>query len=98
MDQQRAAEACERGDSAKEDKRGRNTNSAQLDGVKFPSPESRREQGSGVLVLWGGGQALAVNADPGASNTTGKQWWWLSFSFPLPRKIRSDWPGMQWNG
>lgn len=60
-DQQRAPEPCERGDSAKEDERsGRNTKSAQLDGVKFPSCESHGEQGSGVLLPWGWGQFLEV--------------------------------------
>lgn len=50
LDQQRAPEACEKSDSAKQDeRRGRNIKSAQLDGVKFPSCESHGEQGSGVL-------------------------------------------------
>lgn len=60
-DHQRVPKACERGDSAKQDeRRGRNSKSAQLDGVAFPSRESHREQGSGVLLPWRWGQFLEV--------------------------------------
>lgn len=43
-----------------QNRRGRNTEPAQLDGVKFPSCESHREQGSGVLLPWEWGQFLQV--------------------------------------
>jgi len=57
-DQQRVPETCERSDSAKEGKRGsRNTKSARLDGVKFPSRDSHGEQGSGVLLPGYGGNS-----------------------------------------
>lgn len=103
LDQQRAPEACERSDSAKQDeRRGRNTKSAQLDGVKFPSRESHGEQGSGVLLPQGQGQLLkvqlfcipALDSEIQQENSVVG----FGFFFPIPRKIKSDWPGMRWSG
>ena len=105
LDQQRAPEACERGDSAKEDKRrGRNTKSAQLDGVKFPSHESHREQGSGVLLPRGWGQFLEVQQlqvlalEPGIQQENSVVGFGFFLSHSQKDRVRLAWHVTEWVG
>lgn len=101
LDQQRAPEACERGDSAKQDeRRGRNTESAQLDGVKFPCCESHGEQGSGVLPPQAQGQLLKVQlfCIPALESGVEQENSLVGFVFSFPFPERSSQTGLACDG
>lgn len=97
LDQQRALEACKRGDSAKEnERRGINTKSAQLDTANSHSAKATGSKAQVSCSLGAGGSSWRSSCSEFWPWSPGKQWCWVFFNLPFPE--RSGQTGLAYAG